>query len=349
MIELKHLSESQKRAYIIADNRLALDAGWDDDLLAAELTDLDEAGFDLSLTGFDPDELADLLDQETTQAGLSEEDEASEPTEALVTKPGDVFILGPHRLLCGDATLPASYLTLLAGEIAAMIFTDPPYNVDYANSAKDKMRGTNRPILNDDLGEQFYDFLHAALKSMLAHCEGGVYVAMSSSELHTLQAAFRNAGGHWSTFVVWVKHTFTLGRADYQRQYEPMLYGWPEGAKRHWCGDRNQGDVWHFNKPAKNDLHPTMKPVELVERAIRNSSRPGDIVLDPFGGSGTTLIAADKAGRRARLMELDPRYCDVIIRRWQEWTGKKAVRADGVEFDSLEAAVMTGLVAEDAS
>jgi DNA modification methylase len=349
VIELKHLSESQKRAYIIADNRLALDAGWDDDLLAAELTDLDEAGFDLSLTGFDPDELADLLDQETTQAGLSEEDEAPDPTEALITKPGDVFILGPHRLVCGDATLPESYLALLAGEIAAMIFTDPPYNVDYANSAKDKMRGTDRPILNDDLGEQFYDFLHAALKSMLAHCEGGVYVAMSSSELHTLQAAFRNAGGHWSTFVVWVKHTFTLGRADYQRQYEPMLYGWPEGAKRHWCGDRNQGDVWHFNKPAKNDLHPTMKPVELVERAIRNSSRPDDIVLDPFGGSGTTLIAADKAGRRARLMELDPRYCDVIIRRWQQWTGKNAVRADGVEFDSLEAAVMTGLVPEDAS
>jgi DNA modification methylase len=349
VIELAHLSESQKRAYIIADNRLALDAGWDDELLAAELADLDEAGFDLSLTGFDPDELADLLNEESTQAGLTEEDNVPEGMEMPVTKPGDIFNLGPHRLFCGDATSPASYLALLAGEMATMAFTDPPYNVDYANTAKDKMRGTHRPILNDNLGEQFYEFLFAALKAMLAHCEGGIYVAMSSSELDTLQAAFRNAGGHWSTFVVWVKNTFTLGRADYQRQYEPILYGWPEGAKRHWCGDRNQGDVWHFNKPVKNDLHPTMKPVELVERAIRNSSQPGDIVLDPFGGSGSTLIAADKAGRRARLMELDPKYCDVIIRRWQQWTGKKAVRDDGVEFDSLEAAVMAGLVTEAAS
>ena len=200
----------------------------------------------------------------------------------------------------------------------------------------DKLRGTNRPILNDNLGDGFQDFLLAAFKPALARCNGAVYVAMSSSELDTLQAAFRAAGGKWSTFIIWAKNTFTLGRSDYQRQYEPILYGWPEGATRHWCGDRDQGDVWHFNKPRVNDLHPTMKPVELVERAIRNSSRPGDVVLDPFGGSGTTLIAAEKSGRQARLIELDPKYVDVIVRRWQSYAGAQAVReADGVKFDDL--------------
>ena len=217
-----------------------------------------------------------------------------------------------------------------------MTFTDPPYGVNYANSAKDKMRGTNRPILNDNLGEDFEPFLKAALTPMIAHCQGAIYIAMSSSELDTLQSAFRAAGGKWSTFIIWAKNTFTLGRSDYQRQYEPILYGWPEGATRHWCGDRDQGDVWHFNKPRVNDLHPTMKPVELVERAIRNSSRPGDVVLDPFGGSGTTLIAAEKSGRQARLIELDPKYVDVIVRRWQEYAGAQAVReSDGIRFDDL--------------
>ena len=215
-----------------------------------------------------------------------------------------------------------------------MVFTDPPYNVNYANSAKDKMRGKDRAILNDNLGDGFYDFLLAALTPTVRHCRGGIYVAMSSSELDVLQAAFRAAGGKWSTFIIWAKNTFTLGRADYQRQYEPILYGWPEGATRHWCGDRDQGDVWNIKKPQKNDLHPTMKPVELVERAIRNSSRPDNVVLDPFGGSGTTLIAAEKSGRSARLIELDPKYVDVIVRRWEEFTGKQATReADGALLD----------------
>jgi DNA modification methylase len=210
---------------------------------------------------------------------------------------------------------------------ADMVFTDPPYNVDYANSAKDKMRGKDRPILNDNLGDGFYDFLLAALKPMLDRCAGATYIAMSSSELDTLQQAFRAAGGKWSTFIIWAKNTFTLGRADYQRQYEPILYGWKDGADHYWCGARDQGDVWHIKKPHKNDLHPTMKPVELVERAIRNSSRPGDIVLDPFGGSGTTLIAAEKTGRIGWLLELDPKYVDVIVKRWEAFTGRKATRA----------------------
>ncbi|MCX7670781.1 MAG: site-specific DNA-methyltransferase, partial [Anaerolineae bacterium] len=220
-------------------------------------------------------------------------------------------------------------------------FTDPPYNVNYANSAKDKLRGKDRAILNDNLGDGFHDFLLAALRPTIAHCRGAIYVAMSSSELDVLQSAFRAAGGHWSTFILWAKHTFTLGRSDYQRQYEPILYGWPEGANRHWCGDRDQSDVWHFNKPQKNDLHPTMKPVELVERAIRNSSRPGNVVLDPFGGSGTTLIAAEKSGRIARLIELDPEYVDVIVRRWEDFTGQQATReADGVAFDQAASCSM---------
>jgi DNA modification methylase len=336
VVVLDHLTPTQRRALVIADNRIAENAGWDESLLRAELEALQSEGFDLDLTGFDPDALAELLaGEETDQTGEVDDDEVPEETIEPVSRPGDLWVLGEHRVLCGDATDPESYSRLLPGERADMVFIDPPYNVDYANSAKDKLRGTQRPILNDNLGAAFQDFLVAALTPTLGHCQGAVYIAMSSSELDTLQAAFRAAGGHWSTFIIWAKHTFTLGRADYQRQYEPILYGWPEGAQRHWCGDRDQGDVWQIKKPQRNDLHPTMKPVELVERCLRNSSRPGDVVLDSFGGSGTTLIAAQKSGRRARLMELDPKYVDVIVRRWQTWSGEQAVReADGVPFDA---------------
>ena len=337
VVVLDHLSPTQRRALVIADNRIAENAGWDEAMLQVELAALQEDSFDLSLTGFDADALADLLaGEETTNDGQTDDDVAPEIPETPASRLGDVWVCGEHRVLCGDATETQAYTTLLGNELAYMVFTDPPYNVNYANSAKDKMRGKERAILNDNLGEGFYDFLLAALTPTLAHCRGGVYVAMSSSELDTLQSAFRAAGGKWSTFIIWAKNTFTLGRADYQRQYEPILYGWPEGKSRHWCGDRDQGDVWQIKKPQKNDLHPTMKPVELVERAIRNSSRPGDSVLDPFGGSGTTLIAAEKSGRRAWLMELDPKYVDVIVRRWQEWSGKQATRlSDGVAFDAL--------------
>jgi DNA modification methylase len=336
VVVLDHLTPTQRRALVLADNRLAELATWDDALLRIELEALQDDGFDLDLTGFDADALAELLaDEEPQIEGRTEDDAAPDVPEEPVSRPGDVWRLGPHRLVCGDATTAEAYARLFPdGERADMVFTDPPYNVNYANSAKDKLRGKHRPILNDALGEGFYDFLFDALALIMAHTRGAIYVAMSSSELDTLQAAFRAAGGHWSTFIIWAKNTFTLGRSDYQRQYEPILYGWPEGATRHWCGDRDQGDVWQMKKPAKNDLHPTMKPVELVERAIRNSSRPGDVVLDPFGGSGTTLIAAEKAGRVARLIELDPKYVDVIVRRWQDWTGRQATReADGLAFD----------------
>ncbi len=330
VVVLEHLTPTQRRALVIADNKIAENAGWDEELLRLELAELQEADFDLALTGFDADELLEIMaGEETTTEGNTDEDAAPEVPITPVSKPGDVWLMGKHRLLCGDATQPDSYELLLAGQRAQMIWSDLPYNVNYANSAKDKLRGKHRPILNDNLGENFYDFVYDALSLMLPVCDGAVYIAMSSSELDTLQAAFRAAGGKWSTFIIWAKHTFTLGRADYQRQYEPILYGWPEGASRHWCGDRDQGDVWNIKKPARNDLHPTMKPVELMERSIRNSSRPGDIVLDCFGGSGSTLIAAEKSGRRCFTMELDPKYCDVIVRRWQDFTGHKATSEDG--------------------
>ncbi|RZJ62995.1 MAG: site-specific DNA-methyltransferase [Acidovorax sp.] len=336
VVVLDHLSATQRRALVIADNRIAENAGWDDAMLRIELEALQLDGFDLDITGFDADALAELIaGDEPDNEGQTDEDAVPEIGETPISRPGDVWVLGPHRLLCGDATVAASYEALLQGEPVDMVFTDPPYNVNYANSAKDKMRGKDRAILNDNLGDGFYDFLLAALTPTVAHCRGGIYVAMSSSELDVLQAAFRAAGGKWSTFIIWAKNTFTLGRADYQRQYEPILYGWPEGAQRHWCGDRDQGDVWNIKKPQKNDLHPTMKPVELVERAMRNSSRPGNVVLDPFGGSGTTLIAAEKSGRVARLIELDPKYVDVIVRRWQDWTGRRATRESGIPFNQV--------------
>jgi DNA modification methylase len=308
-------------------------------LLAEELAWLRDECFDLDLIGFDASELERLLALSDGEAASNEaEDEVPEPPEDPVSKPGDRWVLGNHRLLCGDATVLADVERVLGGQLADMTFCDPPYNVDYANSPKDKLRGKHRPILNDDLGGGFERFLYDACVNILSVTKGAVYVCMSSSELHTLQRAFTAAGGKWSTFVIWAKNTFTLGRADYQRQYEPILYGWPAGHDRYWCGARDQGDVWFFDKPVRNDLHPTMKPVALVERAIRNSSKSRDIVLDPFGGSGSTLIACEKTGRQARLVELDPKYVDTIILRWQEFSGGIAIlEGHGRSYEEIAA------------
>jgi DNA modification methylase len=202
-----------------------------------------------------------------------------------------------------------------------MVFTDPPYNVAY------HAPGLGVSIANDDLGADFGAFLETACKHMLQRTEGALYICMSSSELHTLHTAFTNAGGHWSTFVIWGKNTFTLGRSDYQRQFEPMLYGWREGNSHYWCGARDRGDLWLVDRPQANDLHPTMKPVALVAMAVLNSSKRGGIVLDPFAGSGSTLMACEQTERKARLIELEPKYCDVIIRRWQEFTGQEATHS----------------------
>lgn len=343
VVSLAHLTDIQRKALILADNKIGENASWDEELLGLELTELQDAGFDLGLTGFTADEWDKLIAGDPSNSGLTDEDQVPEVVETAISKSGDIWVLGEHKLLCGDATKAEDYKALLGDELADMTVTDPPYNVNYANTAKDKMRGTNRPILNDNMGADFAAFLQSACQNILDVTKGAVYIAMSSSELDTLQAAFRAAGGKWSTFVIWAKNTFTMGRADYQRQYEPILYGWKDGAQHYWCGARDQGDVWQIKKPHKNDLHPTMKPVELMERAVRNSSKTRDIVLDPFGGSGTTLIACEKSGRRARLIELDPRYVDVIVKRWQDFSGKQATRqGDGVAFNAL---AQTGNVA----
>ena len=339
VIRLDHLTDAQVRAYRLADNQLALNAGWDDELLSAELARLQEEGFGLDLIGFSAEELdalmAPLDDEGDGQGDETGEDEVPEPPVDPVTRPGDLWILGRHRLLCGDSTVLADVEKVLGGAPANMCFTDSPYNVDYGAPGKG---GKGRRILNDALGGGFKQFLYDVCVNILAVTKGAVYMCMSSSELHTLQSAFLEAGGHWSTFIIWAKNTFTLGRSDYQRQYEPILYGWKEGGGHYWCGARDQGDVWSINKPARNDLHPTMKPVELVERAIGNSSRENEIILDPFGGSGTTLIACERMGRQARLLELDPKYVDVIVLRWQEQTGEAAILdGDGRTFTELAA------------
>ena len=329
VIVLSHLTENQKCAFRIADNQLALNGAWDPELLSLELKALAAAAeLALDLTGFDPQELARLLTEQATDPGLVDPDLAPALPRVPVTLAGDLWILGDHRLLCGDATDKAALDTLLADETANMVFTDPPYNVAYQGKTARKLQ-----IHNDALGEKFHAFLRQALANLIAVCRGALYVCMSSSELHTLYQAFIDAGGHWSTFLIWAKHHFTLGRSDYQRQYEPILYGWPQGQEHYWCGGRSQGDVWYIARPLANRQHPTAKPVELVERAVENSSQVGDTVLDPFAGSGTTLIACQRRQRRARLMELDPSYADVICQRWQQYTGKSAVLdSDGCTF-----------------
>ena len=337
VIYLKHLTETQRRGLIIADNRIAMNAGWDEELLKVELEALQIEDFDLDLLGFDPTEIDNILfsDEEDT----SEEDEAvPELPEVPISKPGDVWILGDHRVLCGDATLPADIEKLMNGQLADMVFTDPPYNVDYGNTAKDKIRGKSRTIMNDNLGAAFGQFLLDSVTNMLAVTKGALYICMSTREIPTLHDAFEKAGGKWSDYLVWAKHMFTMGGSDYQRQYEPILYGWKQGNDHYWCGARDQGNVWFIKKPSRNTLHPTMKPIELVERALKNSSKSHDIVLDSFGGSGSTLIACEKLGRQCRMLELDPKYVDVIVKRWEEFTGKEAVHAEtGVLFSKAYA------------
>jgi len=341
-IKLDHLTENQRRALVIADNKIAENAGWDEELLRLELQNLADEDFDLDLLGFDDVELDDLLTSLDDDEAAALDENIPEVQENPVSRTGDIWIMGEHRLLCGDSTSEADMKKLMDGELADMVFTDPPYNVNYGDTAKDKLRSkggakAGRKIMNDNLGDDFEAFLTAACKNILAHTKGALYICMSSSELDTLQSAFRNAGGKWSTFIIWAKNTFTLGRSDYQRQYEPILYGWKDGNDRYWCGARDQGDVWFYNKPQKNDLHPTMKPVDLVVRGIKNSSKTLDIVLDPFGGSGSTLIAAEHTGRQARLIELDPKYVDVIVRRWQEMTGLQATLSGAdQEFKAVE-------------
>ena len=322
-----NLTEAQIKAYRLADNRTHEDSEWDNELLALELLGLKESDFDLSITGFDNSELEQLLT--TENLGLVEEDSIPETSEAIVSASGDIWILGNNKLFCGDALCSDSYNKLLGNTKADMVFTDPPYNVNYIGGARERIEARltghgREKILNDNLGVNFYEFLKTTCNNLIKHCTGAIYICMSSGELHNLYKSFSESGGHWSTFIIWAKNHFTLGNSDYHRQYEPILYGWPKSNKHFWCGARDQSDVWFFNKPNSSDLHPTMKPVELVEQAIKNSSKSDDIVLDVFGGAGSTLIACEKTNRKCRMMELEPKYCDVIVQRWQAFTGKQA-------------------------
>jgi hypothetical protein len=288
VIVLGHLTEAQRRALVIADNQLALNAGWDEDLLRVELRALQAEDFDLDLVGFGELELAELLANAGDYAGHTDEDAVPETPEVAVSVPGDLWILGDHRVYCGDSTQMESIQKVLASGLADMVFCDPPYGVACGSSARTRREREKKRITNDDLGgAAFGEFLRKSSANLLTVTKGAVYICMSSSELHTLQQAFTAAGGHWSTFVIWAKNRFTLGRSDYQRQYEPMLYGWREGTDHFWCGARDQGDVWFVNKPQANVLHPTQKPVEPVERAVRNSSKNRDgVVHGPEGDVG---------------------------------------------------------------
>lgn len=340
VIRLGHLTSAQARALRIADNRIALNSGWDPALLGLELARIrDEAEVDLGILGFPDLELDRLL--QPPDATEEDPDDVPEPPPTAVSRTGDLWLCGHHRVLCGDAGSAADRERVLAGGRAAMCFTDPPYNVAYEGRTSARMR-----IANDDHGTGFAEFLRPALANILSVTDGGCYVCMSSSEWPTLHRAWQEAGGRWSNTIIWTKSAFTLGRGDYHHQHEPILYGWREGASHYWCGARDQGNVWAFDRPSRNGLHPTMKPVALVERAIRNSSRRGEVVLDPFGGSGTTLIAAERTGRRAALLELDPRFCDVIVQRWQRLTGRAAL-LDGADLSftavALERAAGLGL------
>lgn len=333
-IEISDMTDAQKRAYVIADNKLAENAGWDKDLLALELGELKADGFDLDLIGFDIEDLGKLLEPDA-KAGLTDEDDAPALADVPVTRPGDVWVCGDHRLMCGDSTSVAEVECLMDGYKADLIVTDPPYNVAYEGGTSEKLT-----IQNDSMGaEAFYQFLLAAYGAMLAVAKdgAGLYVFHADSEGYAFRRALLDSGFKLAQCCVWVKQSLVMGRQDYHWQHEPVLYGWKPGGAHRWYSDRKQTTVWNFDRPQRNDVHPTMKPVALVEYPLCNSSRGGDVVLDLFGGSGTTMIACEKHSRSARLMELDPKYCDVIVRRWQEFTGQTATLAnDGRAFSAME-------------
>ena len=333
-IRLGHLTDAQKRAYVIADNRLALNAGWDAEMLKVEFAELKELGFDLELTGFDADEIAELL-APAPNAGLTDPDEAPALPENPSTRPGDVWVMGKHRLLCGDSTSMDDLARLCQDQMVDMWLTDPPYNVAYEGGTKEKLT-----IKNDSMGDdQFRQFLRDAYTAADSVMKAGAvfYIWHADSEGYNFRGAAKDAGWAVRQCLIWKKSSLVLGRQDYQWQHEPCLYGWKEGASHLWASDRKQTTILEFDKPSRNGEHPTMKPVALFEYQLLNNTKGGDMVLDSFGGSGTTLIAAEKNGRIARIMELDPKYCDVIVQRWQDFTGQTAtLEADGRTFDEVK-------------
>jgi DNA modification methylase len=319
------LTEGQVKAYRLMDNRSHEEADWDFELIAAELSDLQALAVDFSLTGFDTAELKDILEQDP-KAGLTDEDAAPEATENPTTVRGDVWLLGDHRVLCGDAVDEADIAKLMAGEQADLVFTDPPYNVAYEGYTEDKLT-----IKNDAMSaEEFRQFLKDTFVSyrMATKTGASMYICHPSLYQREFQEAIEHAGFDVRCQIIWAKNTFAWGFGRYKFQHEPIFYCHVKNESDAWYGDKTQSTLWQEKKPAANRLHPTMKPVELIERALVNSSKKDDIVLDLFGGSGSTLIAAERMGRKARLLELDPRYVDVIVTRWQQFTGKVAVHAE---------------------
>ncbi len=319
------LEGEKAEAYLVADNRLQDETDWDYEKLKNLLQELDTGEIDLELTGFDIDEIEDLI----TQLHIPEEvteDEAPEPPEEPVTKPGDLWLLGRHRLLCGDSTDQTVVAKLMENQLADMIFTDPPYNVDYTGKTKDALTIKNDSMKDDN----FRHFLTLAFLNMAQASKAGapIYVCHADSEGLNFRTAFKEAGWDLKQCIIWVKQHFVMGRQDYQWQHEPILYGWKPGAAHKFYGDRKQTTVWQIDRPMASREHPTMKPVALCSKAIENSSKAGDIVLDLFGGSGSTLIACEQLNRTCYMMELDPIYCDVIIKRWENFTGQKAVLAE---------------------
>ncbi|WP_196493267.1 DNA-methyltransferase, partial [Burkholderia territorii] len=268
--------------------------------------------------------------------GLTDADDAPDCPAAPVSRPGDLWQCGVHRVLCGDALQAADMQRLMVDPAADLIVTDPPYNVAYVGKAKRRLS-----IANDALSSTaFYQFLLTAFTTMLAVGHPGMpaYVFHADLEGANFRRAFSDSGFYLAQCGIWAKPSFVIGRQDYHWQHEPVLYGWKPGAAHRWYGDRKQSTLWPFERPARSDVHPTMKPVALVEYLIMNGSRAGDVVLDPFGGSGTTLMACERTRRLARLMEIDPRYCDVIVQRWQAFSGQHALReSDGVSFEDAAA------------
>lgn len=328
-----HLTEAQKKAYIIADNRMALDAGWDEELLRVEIEALQTEAFDLALTGFNEIELSKLFDdgKEAKDDDFDVDAELQKPT---FSKVGDVWTLGRHRLVCGDSTKPETYEVLMDGRKANLVVTDPPYNVDY--------KGTAGKIKNDNMAsEKFFDFLFDAFSCMekVMADDASIYVFHADTEGLNFRKAFDAAGFYLSGCCIWKKPSLVLGRSPYQWQHEPVLYGWKKNGKHQWYSDRKQTTIWEFEKSKKNGEHPTMKPIPLLCHPITNSSMSNTLVLDPFGGSGSTLIACEQTDRSCATIELDEKFCDVIVNRYIELVGtaeKVSVLRDGQTFSYEE-------------
>lgn len=333
VIVLDHLTKAQQRALVIADNQLALNAGWNMEMLKAEIADLKLDDFDIDLLGFDDKFLDGLLEPEPTK-GLTDEDAVPDVPETPKTVLGDVWVLGNHRLMCGDSTSIDAMQTLTGGGMVDMWLTDPPYNVAYEGKTKDALT-----IQNDSMSDDsFRQFLRDAYTAANAVMKPGAvfYIWHADSEGYNFRGAAKDAGWQVRQCLIWKKSVMVMGRQDYHWRHEPCLYGWKDGAGHLWSSDRKQTTILEFDKPSRNGEHPTMKPVELFEYQMLNNTKGADIVLDSFGGSGTTMIAAEKNGRHARLMELDPKYCDVIIKRWQDFTGKQAtLEATGQAFNEV--------------